>query len=302
MNFLKKFVAPKTSPGEILPLSEEKFDCQPSDCHFKYPNSCFSLKGLAASEPLWESSKTADIRIIVKTGKTDWGHDALNDNQTATSILPSISTYGNKLASKTNCSVTSNVSSESFDATSPHFGQYCENEMVDVLIMPWFVRINGITKLNISDIYQVLADVVKTAPKGKEGSELISKLVLDGVEVKMDHNSSFILLCSHNTRDKKCGQTAPYMKKEFESQLGDHGLHRDANDDRPDGAKVIFINHVGGHKFAANVLIHKRNGEFIWFARCSPMNVKALVEETIINGKIFPDNVRTCKKFEAIDW
>lgn len=302
MNFLRSIVGKRSTPGDVLPVSEEKFTCKPSDCHFKYPNSCFSIKGPAAIEPLWESSKTPDLRIIVKTGKNDWGHDALNDNQLPESILPMISSFGAQLAEKGKCNVTSNTSSESFDPISPYFGEYTQNKMVDVLILPWFVRINGITKSNISEVYEILIDVVKTAPKGKEGSELSEKLKIEGVEVKMDHNSTFVLLCSHNTRDKKCGQTAPYMKKEFESQLGEHNLLRDSNDDRPDGAQVIFINHVGGHKFAANVLIHKRNGEFIWFARCSPLNVKPLVEETIINGKIFPDNVRTCKKFESIDW
>lgn len=302
MNFLKKLVGPRTSAGDVLPVSEESFECLPGDCHFKYPGSCFAIKGPAATEPLWESSKTPDLRIIVKSGKTDWGHDALNDGVEPDSLLPVVHSLGAKLAADTHCNVSCNVSSEGFDHTSAHYADYVAQKCVDILILPWFVRVNGITADNIEAVYKVLTAAAKDAPKGTEGKYVVEKMQGLPVEAVMDHNAAFILLCSHNTRDKKCGQTAPYMRKEFESQLGDHGLHRDANDTRPEGARVLFINHVGGHKFAANVLIHKRNGEFVWFARCTPLNVKAVVEETVIAGKVFPDNVRTCKKFASVEW
>lgn len=303
MNFLKNLVSgPKTQPGDILPLSESEFTCGPSDCHFKYPTACFAIKGDAATDPLWESSKTPDLRILVKTGKIDWGHDALNDDVPSESIWPTISKLGSKLSSSANVNITSNVSSESYDHASPHLSEYLNGSRVDILILPWFARVNGVTKDNAQEVFNLFEKVIKESPKGHEGKFLKENCSIEGLEITLDNNDVFILLCSHNTRDKKCGQTAPYMKKEFESHLSDHGLHRDPSDDRAGGARVLFINHVGGHKFAANVLIYKRNGEFVWFARCNPLNVKALVEETIIEGKIFKDNVRTCKKFEAVDW
>lgn len=69
-----------------------------------------------------------------------------------------------------------------------------------------------------------------------------------------------ILLCSHKTRDARCGQSAPLLRREFQRHLQPLGLYRDLHDERPGGCGIYFINHVGGHKFAANVLIYRRVG------------------------------------------
>lgn len=66
-----------------------------------------------------------------------------------------------------------------------------------------------------------------------------------------------ILLCSHKTRDLRCGISAPLLAKEFERHLRPLGLYRDLHDTRPGGVGIYFINHVGGHKFAANVIVYR---------------------------------------------
>jgi glycerol-3-phosphate O-acyltransferase/dihydroxyacetone phosphate acyltransferase len=38
------------------------------------------------------------------------------------------------------------------------------------------------------------------------------------------------------------------------------GLYRDLHDTRPGGVGIYFISHVGGHKYAANVMIYRRGG------------------------------------------
>jgi len=41
------------------------------------------------------------------------------------------------------------------------------------------------------------------------------------------------------------------------------GLARDLDDERPGGVGIYFVSHVGGHKYAANVLVYrKRNAAF----------------------------------------
>lgn len=67
-----------------------------------------------------------------------------------------------------------------------------------------------------------------------------------------------ILLCSQKTRDARCGQSAPLLRREFERHLRPLGLYRDLHDERPGGVGIYFISHVGGHKFSANVLIYRR--------------------------------------------
>ncbi|MCJ1313379.1 hypothetical protein MMC25_007057 [Agyrium rufum] len=67
-----------------------------------------------------------------------------------------------------------------------------------------------------------------------------------------------ILLCSQKTRDARCGQSAPLLRREFERHLRPLGLYRDLHDERPGGVGIYFISHVGGHKFSANLMIYRR--------------------------------------------
>ncbi len=71
---------------------------------------------------------------------------------------------------------------------------------------------------------------------------------------------ALILLCSQKTRDARCGQSAPLLRREFERHLRPLGLYRDMRDERPGGVGIYFISHVGGHKYAANVMIYRRGG------------------------------------------
>lgn len=133
-------------------------------------------------------------------------------------------------------------------------------------------------------------------------------------------HAAVILLCSQKTRDARCGQSAPLLKREFERHLRTHGLYRDANDERPGGVAVHFISHVGGHKYSANVIIYRRRdfdwhkkikvasssaatateeekaqaqqsenegaAQGIWLARVRPEECENIVKFTILQGKL----------------
>jgi hypothetical protein len=71
---------------------------------------------------------------------------------------------------------------------------------------------------------------------------------------------ALILLCSQKTRDARCGQSAPLLRREFERHLRPLGLYRDLHDARPGGVGIYFISHVGGHKYSANVMVYRRKG------------------------------------------
>ncbi|KAH6640578.1 Sucrase/ferredoxin-like-domain-containing protein [Chaetomium tenue] len=69
---------------------------------------------------------------------------------------------------------------------------------------------------------------------------------------------ALILLCSQKTRDVRCGQSAPLLRREFQRHLQPLGLYRDLDDERPGGVGIYFISHVGGHKYSANVMVYRR--------------------------------------------
>ena len=73
---------------------------------------------------------------------------------------------------------------------------------------------------------------------------------------------ALILLCSQKTRDARCGQSAPLLRKELERHLRPLGLYRDLDDERPGGVGIYFISHVGGHKYSANMMIYRRPDAF----------------------------------------
>ena len=134
---------------------------------------------------------------------------------------------------------------------------------------------------------------------------------------------ALILLCSQKTRDARCGQSAPLLRKELERHLRPLGLHRDLDDERPGGVGVYFISHVGGHKYSANVMVYRRPDAFgldgvergkaaegtpmprpykagaaagegddvgaaqcIWLARVRPEDCENLVRYTVLQGKV----------------
>lgn len=96
-----------------------------------------------------------------------------------------------------------------------------------------------------------------------------------------------ILLCSQATRDKRCGISAPLLRREFERHLRPLGLYRALDDERPGGVGIYFISHVGGHKYAANVMVYrKEQGQAIWLARVRPRDCEGIVRFTVLQGKV----------------
>lgn len=79
-------------------------------------------------------------------------------------------------------------------------------------------------------------------------------------------HAAVILLCSQRTRDVRCGQSAPLLRREFERHLRPLGLYRELDDERPGGVGIYFVSHVGGHKYAANVIVYRRR-DFDWYRK-----------------------------------
>lgn len=86
----------------------------------------------------------------------------------------------------------------------------------------------------------------------------------------------WILICGHNQRDRRCG----ILGKKLIEEVSAKRLHHDKN--------VALISHIGGHKFAGNLILYKYEGinpktnggklDALWFARVSPPNLTVLLE------------------------
>ncbi len=139
-----------------------------------------------------------------------------------------------------------------------------------------------------------------------------------------DVKDVMVLICGHGGRDLRCGILGPLLQDEFERQLPGEGFQVlkepvDVGDgrDRPlikgsekqDGtkgtARVGLISHIGGHKFAGNMILYippgtktgdgKESplaGYGIWYGRVEPKHVEGIVKETVIGGRVIEDLFR----------
>ena len=131
-----------------------------------------------------------------------------------------------------------------------------------------------------------------------------------------------ILICGHGGRDQRCGILGPLLKDEFERQLPRFLPASTPNSESqsttsdtlesdiftPSTPQVGLISHIGGHKFAGNIIIyippsytlpqaesrqlHPLAGKGIWYGRVSPQHVEGIIRETIIVGKVIKELFR----------
>lgn len=286
-----------TSKGfEVSSCSEE---C--SDCHSKYPKS---LK-FDEDFPLWNSTKPFGLHLVVATGKTDWPHDATGKSGTLSHAVSKWAD-GAKLPELSEESSLIKVTVGSLSSNELMSNQQYVDEVAgDVLVLPFFVWVKNV---HVKQVRQVFNTVIPEliALRKQNATQVPQKTYAEFPEVRVesDPNQAYVFLCSHRTRDLRCGITAPIIKKEMDIYLRDLGLYRDHGDDRPGGVNVSFINHIGGHKYAANVIIYlRKSGKNIWLARCKPNNCRPIIDECILSdGKVWPDKVRIIQKFDPIDW
>jgi Sucrase/ferredoxin-like len=137
-----------------------------------------------------------------------------------------------------------------------------------------------------------------------------------------DVNDILILICGHGGRDRRCGIMGPLLQEEFRKTLPARGIEvlqgpvkideylenakalEGQNLPNP-AARVGLISHIGGHKYAGNVIIyippsarsttgepHALAGCGIWYGRVEPKHVEGIVSHTILRGAVFKDMFR----------
>jgi (2Fe-2S) ferredoxin len=116
----------------------------------------------------------------------------------------------------------------------------------------------------------------------------------------------------------------PVLREEFERQLPREGLEvlkgpieaspnvkeelllEDGQDKKQrKGARVGLISHIGGHKFAGNVILyfpptmkrkdgkgHELAGCGIWYGRVEPKHVEGILKETVAGGRVIKELFR----------
>ncbi|XP_051114612.1 altered inheritance of mitochondria protein 32-like isoform X2 [Andrographis paniculata] len=134
----------------------------------------------------------------------------------------------------------------------------------DILIFPDMVIYRGVQD---SEIDSLVEDVlVKELPWHRSAEQL------DG---------SYVFVCAHSKRDNRCGVCGPILVEKFR-EIGNKELGEEVT--------VAACSHVGGHKYAGNVIIFSagRDGKVDgnWYGYVTPNDVPDLIKKQIVNGQI----------------
>ncbi|XP_051141033.1 uncharacterized protein LOC127258283 [Andrographis paniculata] len=101
-----------------------------------------------------------------------------------------------------------------------------------------------------------------------------------------DLRGSYIFVCAHKRRDKRCSACGPPLIKKFNEVIEAKDLKR--------RVFVLASSHIGGDRnssyFAGNVIIFSRDSEGKvagnWYGYVTPNDVAELIEEQILKGEI----------------
>lgn len=259
---------PKTNPA--VDGEECLRDCE--TCTIKYPRKW----SVDEDENMYGHIKGWSTHMIVATGKADWVRDVADEKG---SIMEAVDKGGVKPSNGKMM-----LSASDMPVPNEHTNPGAETSTT-VLLLPSFTLVENVTPSSVPDLIETYVNRSPTnvtpllhsdPPQQQRPSTSHSAKSGKSHKSHKSHRASapspsalaprdcphdyLILLCSHKTRDARCGQSAPLLRREFERHLRPLGLYRDLHDERPGGCGIYFINHVGGHKFAANVLIYRRAG------------------------------------------
>ncbi|XP_026443873.1 altered inheritance of mitochondria protein 32-like isoform X1 [Papaver somniferum] len=136
----------------------------------------------------------------------------------------------------------------------------------DVFLFPEMVKYRGLTS---NDADKFVEDVLVN------GKDWVSGTVerLEG---------SYVFVCSHGSRDKRCGVCGPELIEKFKEEIESRGMK--------DQVFVGPCSHVGGHKYAGNLIIFSCNstGEVTghWYGYATPEDVPAMLDQHIGKGDV----------------
>ncbi|CAJ1963853.1 unnamed protein product [Sphenostylis stenocarpa] len=137
----------------------------------------------------------------------------------------------------------------------------------DALIFPDMIRYRRLTHFDVETfVEEVLVKEGEWLPGNPESLK-----------------ASYVFVCSHGSRDRRCGVFGPVLVSRFREEIGLHGLQ----------GKVLIssCSHIGGSKYAGNVIIFgssiNREVTGHLYGYVTPDDVPLLFRQHIIAGEIF---------------
>ncbi|KAG4182201.1 hypothetical protein ERO13_A09G029666v2 [Gossypium hirsutum] len=136
----------------------------------------------------------------------------------------------------------------------------------DVLVFPEMIKYKGLAD---SDVDGFVEDVLVNGKPWASG-------------VQETLTGSYIFVCAHGNRDKRCGVCGPALIQKLNVEIELRGLK--------DQVFVSACSHIGGHKYAGNLIIFNLDSEGKitgnWYGYVTPEDVPELLDQQIAKGEI----------------
>lgn len=279
-----------SKPEDLFPVVSKEVDGDDCDhecatCTISYPRT-FKID---EEDELYGQIKGWATHVLVATGKTDWVRDVADEKGSVMQAIAGAKAPGNgvrfslspiRLSFILYMKIDTNERQKkqkqklmlsASNMPTPH-QTTSYSEPTTLLLLPAFILIENVTPATVPFL---LEKIVSSAPTNN--TPLTPFSIPPSLEAPLPEASpayikelttrpcphqALILLCSQKTRDARCGQSAPLLRKELQRHLQPLGLYRDLDDERPGGVGIYFISHVGGHKYSANMLVYRRPDAF----------------------------------------
>ncbi|KAI8391750.1 Sucraseferredoxin-like protein [Radiomyces spectabilis] len=255
-------------PPNDLVVDEACTGCEnPCEEHKAFPGSLH----IDTYSSLLGTVKSYGRHILIATGQSDWPKKIEDD---ATSVAGAISRAQASQSSFLRNLIT-NTSLVTQYSTIPN--------ACDVIVLPDNLLVSNVTVENAQLFFDTF--IAKPLPETPLDPASFN---LEQIHVRTNPYASLVLICSHKKRDKRCGVTAPILAQEFDNVLRSKDI-----DEGEGGTAVLMVSHIGGHKFAGNVICYTHQGtRGIWYGRVRSCHCQSIVEETILGGKVIMELYR----------
>jgi len=149
------------------------------------------------------------------------------------------------------------------------------NHTADWYLFPDQIKLSSVNIDQIEHVIQTLFvedhSVIKIKDKTKTIDEQLKEeanLPVFDENIKCERmNGLWLLVCCHYQRDERCGVIGPMLIDEVEKYA------REIN--RVDDIHALKISHIGGHKFAGNVIVYPSG---TWYGRILSCHIPLLID------------------------
>ncbi|PSN70680.1 hypothetical protein BS50DRAFT_673458 [Corynespora cassiicola Philippines] len=245
--------------------------------------------------PLMNTMAAYTEQVLVSTGKPDWTSRIEDEESDAGAFVRGlkgvIGKGGKAFDPFTNTMLTASSlpASPTPNATS-------------ILLFPSFLSLPSLP--NTPATYDALASVYLKAktlhpyhaslPDPQKAALTRDPSAAAALPAPIPISHPVVLICGHGGRDQRCGILGPVLKEGFERELARRGIE----------GEVGVISHIGGHKYAGNVIVYvppgykaeagenALQGSGVWYGRVGPEHVEGIVGETLGRGRVVLDLFR----------